>query len=152
MSDNSLRRIAIIGGRRVPFCRSGTLYAEQTNLDMLTSAFQAVVDRYGLDGKKIDQVIAGAVTTHSRDWNLAREAVLSTGLSPLTPAVTMQQADCVYPALCASPDEVVEGQEPGRAYQGVQGLSSVGTGTAAPAQFRTPHRAVDGSALRAHGA
>ncbi|QKK02715.1 MAG: acetyl-CoA C-acetyltransferase [Pseudomonadota bacterium] len=92
MSDNSLRRIAIIGGRRIPFCRSGTLYAEQTNLDMLTSAFQAVVDRYGLDGKKIDQVIAGAVTTHSRDWNLAREAVLSTGLSPLTPAVTMQQA------------------------------------------------------------
>lgn len=92
MSDSSLRKIAIIGGSRIPFCRSNTLYADQTNLDMLTSAIQGVVDRYGLDGRKIDQVVAGAVTTHSKDWNLAREAVLSTTLSPLTPGITMQQA------------------------------------------------------------
>ncbi|RFF32207.1 acetyl-CoA C-acetyltransferase [Wenzhouxiangella sediminis] len=92
MPDNNLRRIAIVGGSRIPFCRSGSLYADQSNLDMLTAAFQGVVDRYNLSGKKLDQVIAGAVTTHSKDWNLAREAVLSTDLSPLTPAVTMQQA------------------------------------------------------------
>ncbi len=92
MTDSSLRKIAIIGGSRIPFCRSNTLYADQTNLDMLTAAIQGVVDRYQLDGKKIDQVVAGAVTTHSKDWNLAREAVLSTSLSPLTPAVTLQQA------------------------------------------------------------
>ncbi|RFF27957.1 MULTISPECIES: acetyl-CoA C-acetyltransferase [unclassified Wenzhouxiangella] len=92
MPDKNLRRIAIVGGSRIPFCRSGTLYADQTNMDMLTAAFQGVVDRYNLSGKKLDQVIAGAVTTHSKDWNLAREAVLSTDLSPLTPAVTMQQA------------------------------------------------------------
>ncbi|NEZ03999.1 acetyl-CoA C-acetyltransferase [Wenzhouxiangella sp. XN201] len=92
MSQNQPRRIAIIGGSRIPFCRSGSLYADQTNLDMLTAAFQGVVDRYKLSGRKLDQVIAGAVTTHSKDWNLAREAVLSTDLSPLTPAVTMQQA------------------------------------------------------------
>ncbi len=92
MTDSSLRRIAIIGGSRIPFCRSNTLYADQTNLDMLTAAIQGVVDRYGLDGKQIDQVVAGAVTTHSKDWNLAREAVLSTSLSPLTPGITLQQA------------------------------------------------------------
>jgi acetyl-CoA C-acetyltransferase len=92
MSDSNQRRVAIVGGSRIPFCRSNTLYADKTNLDMLTAAFQGVVDRYGLAGKKLDQVLAGAVTTHSKDWNLAREAVLSTGLSPLTPAVTMQQA------------------------------------------------------------
>ena len=92
MSDNSLRKIAIIGGSRIPFCRSNTLYAEQTNLDMLTAAIQGVVDRFGLDGKQIDQVLAGAVTSHSKDWNLAREAVLSTTLSPLTSGITMQQA------------------------------------------------------------
>lgn len=92
MPAKNLRRIAIVGGSRIPFCRSGTLYAEQTNLDMLTAAFRGVVDRYGLAGVKLDQVIAGAVTTHSKDWNLAREAVLSTELSPLTPAITMQQA------------------------------------------------------------
>ncbi len=92
MTDSSPRRIAIIGGSRIPFCRSNTLYADQTNLDMLAAAIQGVVDRYQLDGKKIDQVVAGAVTTHSKDWNLAREAVLSTTLSPLTPGITLQQA------------------------------------------------------------
>ncbi len=92
MSDNSLRKIVIAGGVRIPFCRSNTLYADQSNQDMLTAAIQGLADRYELSGKQIDQVLAGAVTTHSKDWNLAREAVLSTTLSPLTPAVTMQQA------------------------------------------------------------
>jgi acetyl-CoA C-acetyltransferase len=92
MSDTSLRKIAIIGGSRIPFCRSNSLYAEQTNLDMLAAAIQGVVDRFGLDGKQIDQVLAGAVTSHSKDFNLAREAVLSTSLSPLTSGVTLQQA------------------------------------------------------------
>jgi acetyl-CoA C-acetyltransferase len=92
MPEQTVRKIAIIGGSRIPFCRSNTLYADQTNLDMLTAAIQGVVDRYGLDGKQIDQVLAGAVTTHSKDWNLAREAVLSTTLSPLTSGITLQQA------------------------------------------------------------
>ncbi|QOC23993.1 acetyl-CoA C-acetyltransferase [Wenzhouxiangella sp. AB-CW3] len=92
MTDSSLRRIAIIGGSRIPFCRSNTLYAEQSNLDMLSAAIQGVVDRFGLEGKRVDQVVAGAVTTHSKDWNLAREAVMSTSLSPLTPGITLQQA------------------------------------------------------------
>ncbi len=92
MTDGSIRRIAVIGGSRIPFCRSNTFYADETNQDMLTRAIQGVVDRYGLAGKQIDKVVAGAVTTHSKDWNLAREAVLSTSLSPLTPGITMQQA------------------------------------------------------------
>jgi acetyl-CoA C-acetyltransferase len=92
MSENSLRKIVIAGGVRIPFCRSNTLYADQSNQDMLTAAIQGLVDRCNLSGKQMDQVLAGAVTTHSKDWNLAREAVLSTTLSPLTPAVTMQQA------------------------------------------------------------
>lgn len=92
MSDNSVRKIAIIGGSRIPFCRSNTLYAEQTNLDMLSAAIQGVVDRFGLSGKQLDLVLGGAVTTHSKDFNLAREAVLSTTLSPLTTGVTLQMA------------------------------------------------------------
>lgn len=92
MNNTSLRRIAVIGGVRTPFCRAGTAYADQSNLDMLSSAIEGVVRRFGLEGRQIDKVIAGAVTTHSRDWNLAREAVLSTGLSPLTPGITLQQA------------------------------------------------------------
>ena len=91
MSD-TLRKIAVIGGSRIPFCRSNSIYSEKTNLDMLAAALQGVVNRFSLDGKQLDEVVAGAVTTHSKDWNLAREALLTTALSPLTPGITLQQA------------------------------------------------------------
>lgn len=89
---NQLKRVAIIGGTRIPFCRSNSAYAQLSNLDMLADTLQRLVDQFGLGGRKIDEVIAGAVTTHSRDWNLAREAVLSTSLSPATPGTTLQMA------------------------------------------------------------
>lgn len=88
----SLRRVAIIGGSRIPFCRSNTIYSDKSNLDMLTAAIDGVIQRFGLEGKQLDEVMAGAVMTHSKDFNLAREAVLSSRLSPLTPGVTLQQA------------------------------------------------------------
>jgi acetyl-CoA C-acetyltransferase len=90
--SESLRRIAVIGGSRIPFCRSNSMYANKTNLDMLSAALQGLTDRFGLDGVQLDEVIAGAVTSHPKDFNLAREALLSTTLSPLTPGITMQQA------------------------------------------------------------
>ncbi|RPH96808.1 MAG: acetyl-CoA C-acyltransferase, partial [Lysobacterales bacterium] len=90
--SEQMRKVAVIGGSRIPFCRSNTSYAEKTNLDMLTTALQGVVDRFHIHGEKLDEVIAGAVTSHSKDWNLAREALLSTTLSPLTPGITLQQA------------------------------------------------------------
>lgn len=92
MSDNTPRRVAIVGGSRIPFCRSNTVYADSSNLDMLSAALDGVVDRFKLQGAQLDEVMAGAVITHSRDFNLAREAVLSSKLSPLTPGVTIQQA------------------------------------------------------------
>lgn len=92
MSSNDVRKVAIVAGNRIPFCRANSFYADQSNLDMLTAAIQGLVDRHQLDGKQLDAVIAGAVTSHSKDWNLAREAVLSTSLSPLTPGITLQQA------------------------------------------------------------
>ncbi len=93
MNDKAnLRPVAIVGANRIPFARSGTAYAELSNLDMLSSALQGLVDRCELGGKTIDEVVGGAVVTHSKDFNLAREAVLSTTLSPLTPGITLQQA------------------------------------------------------------
>ena len=89
---NQLKRVAIVGSTRIPFCRSNSAYAQLSNLDMLADTLQRLVDQFGLEGRKIDEVIAGAVTTHSRDWNLAREAVLSTSLSPATPGTTLQMA------------------------------------------------------------
>ncbi len=87
-----LRRVAVIGGVRIPFCRSNTFYADQSNLDMMAGSLNGLVDRYGLKGQHIDEVVGGAVVTHSKDFNLAREAVLSTKLAPSTPGVTLIQA------------------------------------------------------------
>ncbi len=92
MAGETLRRVAVIGGSRIPFCRSNTLYADKGNLDMLTAALTGLVDRFGLDGKYIDEVQGGAVVTHSKDWNIAREAVIGTALDPRTPATTLMQA------------------------------------------------------------
>ena len=92
MAGETLRRVAVIGGSRIPFCRSNTLYAEKTNLDMLTAALSGLVDRFALQGKLIDEVQGGAVVTHAKDWNLAREAVIGTALDPRTPATTLMQA------------------------------------------------------------
>jgi acetyl-CoA C-acetyltransferase len=88
----SIRRVAVIGGTRIPFCRSNTLYADLSNLDMMTAALNGLVDKYRLKGAHIDEVVGGAVVTHSRDFNLAREAVLGTKLATSTPAITMMQA------------------------------------------------------------
>jgi acetyl-CoA C-acetyltransferase len=88
----SLRRVGVIGGVRIPFCRSNTLYADLSNLDMLTAALGGLVERYDLAGAHIDEVIGGAVVTHSRDWNLAREAVLGSKLARTSAGITLIQA------------------------------------------------------------
>ncbi|NVK31209.1 MAG: acetyl-CoA C-acetyltransferase [Gammaproteobacteria bacterium] len=87
-----LRRVAIVGSMRTPFCRSNTAYKALSNQEMLTTAIQALVNQHNLHGVKLDEVNAGAVVTHAADWNLARETVLGTTLSPNTPATTIQQA------------------------------------------------------------
>jgi len=88
----STRRVAVLGGNRIPFARSNTAYASASNQDMLTAAIDGLVDRFGLEGERLGEVVAGAVLKHSRDFNLAREAVLGSRLSPETPATDIQQA------------------------------------------------------------
>ena len=92
MAERSMRKVAILGGTRIPFCRSHTSYAELSNLEMLMRALGGLVDRFGLHGAHIDEVVGGAVVTHAKDWNLAREAVIGSALAPTTPAITMMQA------------------------------------------------------------
>jgi acetyl-CoA C-acetyltransferase len=87
-----IRRAAIIGGLRIPFARSNTAYAEHGNQDMLTAALAALVDKYQLHGERLGEVAAGAVLKFSRDFNLTRECVLSSGLAAETPAYDVQQA------------------------------------------------------------
>ena len=86
------RKVAIIGGSRIPFARNNTAYSTRSNQDMLTAALKGLVDKYQLHGERIGEVAAGAVLKHSRDFNLTRESVLSSGLAPETSAFDVQQA------------------------------------------------------------
>ena len=92
MTAQTVRKVAIIGGNRIPFARSNTVYSKLGNQELLTAALRGLVDRYNLEGEKIGEVVAGAVVKHSRDFNLARECTLSSGLSPETTAFDIQQA------------------------------------------------------------
>jgi acetyl-CoA C-acetyltransferase len=88
----TIRRVAILGGNRIPFARSNTVYSQASNQEMLTATLQGLVDRFNLHGERMGDVVAGAVMKHARDFNLVRECVLSTTLSPQTPAFDLQQA------------------------------------------------------------
>ncbi|MGC3000939.1 acetyl-CoA C-acetyltransferase [Streptomyces sp. G35A] len=89
----AVRRVAVIGGSRVPFARSDGPYATASNQEMLTAALDGLVERHGLhEPGAVDEFVAGAVLKHSRDFNLARETVLGSRLDPRTPAYDIQQA------------------------------------------------------------
>ncbi|MFF5172522.1 acetyl-CoA C-acetyltransferase [Micromonospora sp. NPDC000089] len=88
----SIRRVAVIGGNRIPFARSGSRYAGASNADMLGAALDGLVARFGLAGQRVGEVVAGAVLKHSKDFNLTREVVLGSKLDPHTPAYDIQQA------------------------------------------------------------
>lgn len=92
MIQGQARRVAIVGGIRIPFARAHTAYAECSNQDMATAALAALVERFDLKGQKLGDVTLGAVMKHSRDWNLARETVLGSGLAAETPAFDLARA------------------------------------------------------------
>jgi acetyl-CoA C-acetyltransferase len=90
--NKQTRRVAIVGGNRIPFARSNTAYSKASNQDMLTAALDGLIDRYDLDGERIGEVAGGAVLKHSRDRDLTRESVLGTRLAAETAAYDVQQA------------------------------------------------------------
>jgi acetyl-CoA C-acetyltransferase len=88
----STRRVAVLGGIRIPFARQNGPYAQASNQDMLTATLDALIDKFGLHGEVLGEVAAGGVLKHSRDFNLTRECVLGSRLAPETPAYDVQQA------------------------------------------------------------
>jgi acetyl-CoA C-acetyltransferase len=105
------RRVAVIGGNRIPFARSNSVYADASNQDMLTAAIDGLVTRFGLEGEHVDEVVAGAVLKHSRDFNLTRESVLGSKLAPTTAAYDIQQAcDTGIQAAIAVANKIALGQ------------------------------------------
>src|SRR3977135_1411521 len=89
---SAVRRVAIVGGVRIPFARAHGAYAKASNEEMLTAAFRSVVERFQLNGVRLVDAAAGAVIKHTKDYNLTRECVLSAGLDPQTPGVDLQRA------------------------------------------------------------
>ncbi len=92
LAADKVRRVAIVGGNRIPFARSNTAYFEASNQEMLTAALDGLVERFGLAGERLGEVAGGAVMKHARDFNLVRESVLGSKLAPETPAYDLQQA------------------------------------------------------------
>ena len=92
MHHRQPRRVAIVGGTRIPFCRAHTFYAERSNQDMMTATLNALVGQFKLEGAVLGDVSLGGVIKHSHDWNMARECVLGTELAPETPAFDLQRA------------------------------------------------------------
>jgi acetyl-CoA C-acetyltransferase len=74
----SIRRVAILGGDRVPFARAGGPYAGISNQRMLGAALDGLIDRFSLDGALVGEFAAGAV--------------LGSRLDHRTPAYDVQQA------------------------------------------------------------
>ena len=92
MNANQNQRVAILGGVRIPFCRNNTAYAEVGNFGMAVKVLGALVEKFGLHGQEVGDVNFGAVIKHSSDWNLAREATMSSGLAQTTPGFTTARA------------------------------------------------------------
>jgi acetyl-CoA C-acetyltransferase len=90
--NSQTRRVAILGGNRIPFARSNTAYSDASNQEMLTAAIDGLATRFGLEGERVGEVVAGAVLKHARDFNLTRESVLGSKLSAESPATDIQQA------------------------------------------------------------
>ncbi len=92
LHDGRSIRVAVLGGSRVPFCRSHSVYRDSTNQDLMVAALNGVMNKFDLKGQTLGDVALGAVIKHSSDWNLARECVIESGLSLNTPAVGLQRA------------------------------------------------------------
>ena len=130
MANNSSRRVAVLGGNRLPFARSDGAYANASNQDMFTAALGGLIDRFNLDGETLGAVIGGAVLKHSRDFNLMRECVLGSALSSYTPAFDIQQAcGTGLQATIAAADGVAAGR------YGVAAAGGVDTASDAPIAF-----------------
>jgi acetyl-CoA C-acetyltransferase len=92
LHDGQSRKVVVVGGSRIPFCRSHSIYRKSSNQEMMAAALTGVVNKYDLKGQTLGDVALGAVIKHSKDFNLARESLLDSGLSPRTPGVDLQRA------------------------------------------------------------
>jgi acetyl-CoA acyltransferase len=86
------RRVAIVGGLRTPFLKSGTQYRNLSALDLAGGLVTELLARTGLTGDQIDQLVFGAVVGDVTAPNVAREIVLAAGLPRTMDAYSVSRA------------------------------------------------------------
>jgi acetyl-CoA acyltransferase len=96
----SLRRVAIVGGCRTPFCRAGTTFNRVSAVDLARHVTVELLARTGLDAREVGLVVMGQVVQSPLAPNLAREVSLLPQFPPETPAYTVGEA-------CASANQAI---------------------------------------------
>ena len=107
LHDGRAKRVAVVGGSRIPFCRAHSIYRDVPNQDMMTAALDGLVNKYDLKGQTMGDVVLGAVIKHSRDFNLARESALDSGFSPRTQPTARRLATAKRTADSKTPEKTV---------------------------------------------
>ncbi len=147
LHDGRSIRVAVVGGSRIPFCRAHTVYKDYSNQDLMGAALSGLVNKYDLKGQTLGDVALGAVIKHSRDWNLARESLIDSGLSPKTPGVDLQRACGTSLEACAViANKIALGQIESGIAGGVDSISD------APVVYPDSYRRILLDAFRARSA
>lgn len=147
LHDGRAVRVAVVGGSRIPFVRSHSIYKNCSNQEMMAAALSGVVNKFDLKGQTIGDVALGAVIKHSRDWNLARESVIDSGLSPRTPGVDLQRACGTSLEACAMiANKIALGQIDSGIAGGTDSISD------APIVYNDAYRAIMLDVFRARSA
>ena len=94
-------RVCILGGGRIPFQPSGTVYKNYSNYDLTKTALYGLLKKTKVNPKEIDNVLIGNVIQEVKTSNVAREAALGVGIPDNVPAHTISQA-CISSAQCVT--------------------------------------------------
>jgi len=147
LHDGRANRVAVVGGSRIPFCRSHSIYKNCSNQELMAAALSGVVNKFDLKGQTLGDVALGAVIKHSRDWNLARESLIDAGLSPRTPGVDLQRACGTSLEACAMiANKIALGQIDSGIAGGTDSISD------APIVYNDDYRAIMLDVFRARSA
>src|SRR2546430_15502941 len=120
------RRVAVVAGRRTPFCRSGTALKHVRAVDLARFVARELLERTDLAGAEVDAVIFGQVVPSALVPNVAREVSLLPQFPKEIPAYSLNRA-CASSgqAVANAHDEIVSGHADVVLAGGVESLSDI---------------------------
>lgn len=96
-----MKKIVVLGGGRMPFHKSSTIYKNLSNLDLLSHSFNGIFEKIKIEKNKIDYILTGNVIQDVSTANVARETAINCNIPTNIPAVTVSQA-CISSGQCVS--------------------------------------------------